>query len=80
VQFEAGGAGVQVRVKDHGPGMADAALAQPLGSLADLGLRTVSKRLQMAFGARAALALRAREGGGFAAAFRVPVQTTLAES
>ncbi len=60
---------LQVQVSDDGPGSAQATVLGGKG----LGLKTVSRRLALAFGPDSALAIDTRPGGGFRVGFQLPV-------
>lgn len=60
---------LQVRVQDDGPGRDPQALQATPG----LGLKTVARRLQLAFGERGGLQVDSRPGHGFAVALTIPL-------
>jgi LytS/YehU family sensor histidine kinase len=68
VQLDRAAQRLQVSVSDNGPGSAPDVLETGSG----LGLKTVSRRLALEFGAASGLRIDTRPGAGFSAAFSLP--------
>jgi signal transduction histidine kinase len=68
VRLDAAAQRLQVSVSDDGPGSAPEVLDTGTG----LGLKTVSRRLALEFGAASRLQIDTRPGAGFSAAFSLP--------